>query len=227
MLKAIAIDDEAPALAIIAAHAEKTPFVQLTETFSSPVDALAWLQSNPVDLVFVDIQMPDLTGTEFLRLAKSTGALFIFVTAYAEYAVEGFQLQALDYLLKPVEFSRFLEACNRALQQRQTQHGQQQSIFVKDGHDWVRVYLSEIRYIRSDTNLIFIYHTGSTTITRMTMSQFLDMLPPGQFLRVHKSYAVALHAVRKIERHQLTVGDALVPVARAYREEVERRLLNK
>ncbi len=222
-LHAIAIDDEAPALALLAAHAAKVPFVHLLHTFADPVQALAFLQSRPVDLVFLDIQMPELPGTELMRLAKNTGAQFIFVTAYPEYAVEGFQLHALDYLLKPVEFPRFLEACHRALQQRQT--NRKEDIFVKDGHDWVRVHVPDIRYVRSDTNLLFIHHAAGVTVTRMTIGQFLDMLPPGDFLRVHKSYAVALRAVQKIERHQLTVGDAPVPVARSYREEVERVLL--
>ena len=95
-LQAIAIDDEAPALAVIASHAAKVPFVQLQATFVSPTEALAWLQNNPVDLIFSDIQMPDLFGTEFMRLAKSSGALFVFVTAYPQYAVEGFQFQSLD-----------------------------------------------------------------------------------------------------------------------------------
>lgn len=225
-LQAIAIDDEAPALAVIAAHAAKAPFVQLRATFVSPVEALAWLQHNPVDLIFSDIQMPDLYGTEFMRLAKSSGAMFVFVTAHPQYAVEGFQLQALDYLLKPVELPRFIEACNRALQQKQTQSGQQRSIFVKDGHDWVRIQIADIEFIRSDTNLLFIHHAGSVAVTRMTIGRLLELLPAGEFVRVHKSYSVALQAVKKIERHQLTVvGGALIPVARSYREAVERLLL--
>jgi two-component system LytT family response regulator len=224
-LQAIAIDDEAPALAVIASHAAKVPFVQLQATFVSPTEALAWLQNNPVDLIFSDIQMPDLFGTEFMRLAKSSGALFVFVTAYPQYAVEGFQLQALDYLLKPVELSRFIETCNRALQQKQTQSGQQNSIFVKDGHDWLRIQITDIEFIRSDTNLLFIHHAGQVTVTRMTIGRLLELLPAGEFVRVHKSYTVALKAVKKIERHQLTVGGAFIPVARSYREEVERLLL--
>lgn len=227
ILQAIAIDDEAPALGVIAAHAARIPFVHLQASFSNPIDALAWLQSHPVDLVFLDIQMPDLLGTELMRLAKSSGAFFVFITAHEAFAIEGFQLQALDYLLKPVEFGRFLEACNRALQRRQTQAGQQQTLFVKDGHDWVRVYLPDVQYVRSDTNLLFIHQPNGTTITRLTIGQFLDMLPAGHFVRVHKSYAVALKAVRKIEKHQLTVGETAIPVARSYRPEVERLLLGE
>lgn len=225
MLQAIAIDDEAPALAVITAHAAKVPFIQLQAVFLSPVEALAWLQSHTVDLIFSDIQMPDLFGTEFVRLAKSSGAMFAFVTAYPQYAIEGFQLQVLDYLLKPVELHRFIETCNRALQQKQAQNGQQNSIFVKDGHDWLRIQIADIEFIRSDTNLLFIHHAGQVTVTRMTISRLMELLPAREFVRVHKSYTVALKAVKKIERHQLTVGGALIPVARTYREEVERFLL--
>lgn len=224
ILQAIAIDDEAPALEVLARHAAKVPFVQLQQTFTQPTQALDYVQRHPVDVIFLDIQMPDLSGTDFLRLTQTTGALFVFVTAHAEYAVEGFQLQALDYLLKPVELPRFIEACNRAWQQRQLQGGQGSSIFVKDGHDWVRVELSEVLYIRSDTNLLFIHQRERTVTTRMTISRLLELLPPAEFTRVHKSYVVALRAIQRIERHQLTVGNALIPVAASYREALEKKL---
>ncbi len=225
MLHAIAIDDEAPALAVIAAHAAKTPFLRLQECFTNPLDALSWLQQNPVDLIFLDVRMPDLPGIELMRLARASGALFVFVTAHAEYAVEGFELRALDYLLKPVLLPRFLEACNRALQQRQAQTGRPRSFFVKDGYNWARVEVADIRFVRSDTNLLFIHHSGGVTITRMTIAQLMGLLPPTDFLRVHKSYVVAIAAVQKIEKAQLRIGDTAIPVARTYWEEVERRLL--
>ncbi len=225
ILQAIAIDDEAPALEVLARHAGKVPFLQLQQTFMQPTQALDYVQRHPVDVVFLDIQMPDLRGTDFLRLTQGSGVLFIFVTAHAEYAVEGFQLQALDYLLKPVELPRFIEVCNRAWQQRQLQGGKPSSIFVKDGHNWVRVELSDVLYIQSDTNLLFIHQRGRPITTRMTISRLLELLPPAEFVRVHKSYVVALHAIRRIERHQLTVGDALIPVAASYREALEKKLL--
>lgn len=224
-LRAIAIDDEAPALEVIAAHAARVPFIQLLKTFISPVEALTYMQRQPVELAFVDIQMPDLLGIELARLAQSTGAQFIFTTAYAEFAVEAFRLEALDYLLKPVEFPRFLEACQRA--SRQQFRPRSDDIFVKDGYDWVRVHIPDILFIRSDTNLLFIHHAEGVTITRMTMPQLLDMLPAANFLRVHKSYAVALKAIRKIERHQITVGNTVIPVARSCREGLENALLKR
>lgn len=225
ILQAIAIDDESPALDVLASHAAKVPFLQLRETFTRPTQALDYLHRNQIDVVFLDIQMPDLMGTDLLRLAKKDETLFVFVTAYAEYAVEGFQLQALDYLLKPVELQRFIEACNRAYQHRQRQRGNPDSIFVKDGHDWVRVELAEVLYIQSDTNLLFIHQPGRTTVTRMTISRLLELLPPDEFVRVHKSYVVALRAIQRIERHQITVGNTCIPIAASYRELLEKKLL--
>jgi two-component system, LytTR family, response regulator len=223
MLAAIAIDDEPAALEVLARHAEKVPFLALKKTFLSPTEALAHVRHEPVDVVFLDVQMPDLPGTELARLLP--GKAIIFTTAHPQYAVEGFNLQVLDFLLKPIAFGRFLQACNRAYQQVAQQQGQARGIFVKDGYDWVRVWLDEVLYVQSDTNLLFIYERGRRTTTRMTIGELLDLLPPDQFLRVHKSYIVAARAVQKVERHQLTVGGALIPLAASYRDDVLARLV--
>ena len=225
ILQAIAIDDEPSALKVIEAHAEKIPFLNLQASFLHPTEGLAYLQSHSVDLVFLDIQMPDLMGTELANLIRDMNIQLIFVTAFPEYAVEGFQLRALDYLLKPVSLPRFLEACNRALQGQQLRMNQSPSLFIKDGYDWVRVDLDEVLYIRSDTNLLFFHQAEKTVSTRMTISKALDMLPKGAFIRVHKSYIVAVHAIRKIERHQLIVGKEQIPLASSYKEELQRLLL--
>ncbi|MEZ4987231.1 MAG: LytTR family DNA-binding domain-containing protein [Saprospiraceae bacterium] len=217
ILQAIAIDDEKPALDVIAAHIAKVPFVHLQAQFTNPTDALTWLHTNQVDVVFIDIQMPDILGTEWVRMANNRHTRFVFITAHAHYAVEGFELNAFDYILKPVLWPRFVDTCNRLLQYHQNHQGQPQSIFLKDGYDWVRVVLADIEYVRADTNLLFVHHGKSTTITRMTLGQLLDILPAELLLRTHKSYAVAIHAVQKIERHQLTLGSAVVPLSRSYR----------
>lgn len=225
ILQAIAIDDEPAALKVIEAHAAKIPFIELKESFTRPTEGLAYLQQNEVDLVFLDIEMPDLKGTELAELLNGKDTQLVFVTAYPDYAVQGFQLRALDYLLKPVSLSRFLEACNRALQQAEKRHNESPSFFIKDGYDWVKVELDKVQYIRSDTNLLFFHQVDRTLTTRMTISKALEMLPSEDFIRVHKSYIVAAHAVRKIERHQLTVGQEKIPLAGSYKEEVQKRLL--
>ena len=225
ILQAIAIDDEPSALKVLQTHAEKIPFLNLKESFLHPTEGLAYLQSHAVDVVFLDVQMPDLMGTELAALIRDTNVQLIFVTAFPDYAVEGFQLRALDYLLKPVSLPRFLEACNRALQGQQIRMNQSPSLFIKDGYDWVRVDLDQVLYIRSDTNLLFFHLADKTVSTRMTIAKALDMLPKGAFVRVHKSYIVAVHAISKMERHQLTVGKDQIPMASSYKEEVQRLLL--
>lgn len=225
MIRAIAIDDEPAALEVLVRYAEKIPFLELKKVFYSAAEALHYLQEEDLDLVFIDIQMPDMLGTDLARLLQNRNLAIVFTTAYTEFAVEGFSLQALDYLLKPFDFARFLQACNRALERMGRKKSEGASIFVKEGYDWVRVHLDEVNYIQSDTNLLFIYEKKRRITTRMTLSEMLTILPEDRFVRVHKSYIVALQAVEKIERHQLTIAGVLIPLASTYREAVEKTLL--
>ncbi|MFD1140307.1 LytR/AlgR family response regulator transcription factor [Larkinella insperata] len=227
MLEAIAIDDEPAALEVIQRYAAKVPFLNLSQGFLNTTEALSALHTQRVDLLFLDIQMPDVLGTDFARLILPFHKAVIFTTAYADYAVEGFTLQALDYLLKPIEFGRFLQACNRAYAQLKPQGENSSSIFVKDGYDWIRIHLDEVLYIQSDTNLLFIHEQNRQVCTRMTIADMLATLPADRFIRVHKSYIVALKAIRRIERHQLTVGNVTIPLAGSYRDVVGQRLLRK
>lgn len=225
MLSAIAIDDEPSALELLEHYAAKTAFVQLQRTFFSTAEALAYLHQHPVDLIFLDVQMPDMLGTAFAKLVQPQRSAIIFTTAHPEFAVEGFALEALDYLLKPFDFGRFLQACNRALATLAPPQAPFDHIFVKEGYEWVRVNLAEVSYIQSDTNLLFIYETQRRLTTRMTLTEILEILPADRFLRVHKSYIVALAAIQKLDRHQVWVGKMAIPVAGAYRETLEQKLL--
>jgi DNA-binding LytR/AlgR family response regulator len=227
MLHAIAIDDEPAALEVLQRYAAKIPFLELPQTFLSTTDALAYLHTERVDLLFLDIQMPDVLGTDFARMVAPLQKTIVFTTAYADYAVEGFALQALDYLLKPIEFGRFLQACNRAYAQAVPSREDSPGIFVKDGYDWLRVNVEQVLYIQSDTNLLFIHEHDRRVTTRMTIADMLATLPGDEFIRIHKSYIVALKAIRKIERHQVTVGDVTIPLADSYREALQSRLLKK
>ncbi|OGX82758.1 LytR/AlgR family response regulator transcription factor [Hymenobacter coccineus] len=227
MLHAIAIDDEPAALEVLGRYAAKVPFLQLTHCFLSTTEALGCLHTERVDLVFLDIQMPDVQGLDFARLIAPLQKRLVFTTAYAEHAVEGFSLQALDYLLKPIEFGRFLQTCNRAYAQMLPAREGPPGIFVKDGYDWIRVNVEQVLYIQSDTNLLFIHEHDRQVSTRMTLADMLATLPADDFIRVHKSYIVALKAIRKIERHQVTVGTATIPLAESYREALQSRLLTK
>lgn len=155
MLKAIAIDDEALALEVIKSHAKKVPYLQLLQTFTNPLEGLEYLQTNPVDVLFLDIKMPDLNGIEVKTLIQKN-ILVIFTTAYSEHAVKGFELDALDYLLKPFGLSRFIQACDKALQLqklRKTDYGMNY-IFVKSGNGDIKVTFSELIFCESKGNYL-------------------------------------------------------------------------
>ncbi|MFN3530129.1 MAG: LytR/AlgR family response regulator transcription factor [Bacteroidia bacterium] len=226
-ITAIALDDEPAALEVIRIHARMIPFLDLKASFLSAEEALGYLMMHPVDLVFLDIEMPDMHGTQLAASLQQLGKNFVFTTAHPQYAIEGFNLQALDFLLKPISFDRFFQACNRAYRSLALEKGDASGFFVKDGYDWVKVEMDEVSHLQSDGNLLHIYQRNGIRIsTRMTLQDMLNTLPGDLFLRVHKSYAVAIEAVKKIERHQLTLEGGLVPLASSYREQVLGRLIS-
>lgn len=153
MIHAIAIDDEPMALEVVKAHAQKVSFLNLSQTFVSAVEALAYLKTNPVDLVFLDINMPDITGVDFSQLLPPNTA-FIFTTAYSQYAVDAFKINALDYLLKPIDFNRFVQACQKAHQAIKKEEAPADYLFVKDGYDWTKVSIADVAYVESDGNYL-------------------------------------------------------------------------
>lgn len=239
MLTAIAIDDEPIALDVVRFHANKVPFLDLKQTFVNAIEALSYLRAEPVDLVFLDVNMPDLTGLDVARLLPPT-TMVIFSTAYAEHAVKGFELNAVDYLVKPIDFGRFLQACNRANERRQSLANPADDrkkspterdavsrdpvLFVKDGYDYVRIALDDLLYIESEGNYLTFYETGKKVVTRMTVAEAMTQLPGTGFMRIHKSYIVALTHIDKIERHQVTIGKTQIPLAGTYRDELLERV---
>ncbi len=227
MLNCIALDDEPAALEVIQQLCNRIPFVNLLKTFDSATEALTYLHQESVDVIFLDIQMPDMMGTDFVKMIQNQSIQVIFTTAFSEYAIEGFNLKVLDYLLKPIEFNRFIIACNRAYEQINRNKGEEASIFVKDGYDWVKVNIKDVLYVQSDTNLLFIHEKKRKITTRMTLSDMLNLLPKGQFIRTHKSYIVATYWIQKIEKHQVTVENLSVPLSESYREELENKVLKK
>jgi two-component system LytT family response regulator len=223
MLKAIAIDDEPLALEVIKAHANKVSFLELQETFVSAKEALEYLKKNPIDVVFLDINMPDISGLDFSQLLPNDTSV-IFTTAYSQYAVDAFNLNAVDYLTKPIEFTRFMKACQKAYEINQSAKGEiveTPYLFVKDGYDLVRIVLNDLLYIQSDGNYLTFREKTRKTLTRMTMTEAMESLPKNKFMRVHKSYLVNLNHVLKVERHQISVtDDTFVPIAASYHGEL-------
>ncbi|PST84595.1 DNA-binding response regulator [Pedobacter yulinensis] len=218
---AIAIDDEPIALDIIKSHAGKVPFIELKGTFTNAFEALAYLQKNPVDLLFLDIKMPDISGIDFLSTLANP-PMVIFTTAYSEHAVKSFELDAVDYLLKPFALSRFLKACNKAQQllDLRTHAGSQkteQSVFIKDGYEQVRVQLDDILYIEAGGNYTQVHLVNGKSIsTRLPIQDMLLMLPPADFIRTHRAFIVSRNKISRYDRYQVWIGETMIPISAGF-----------
>ncbi|HMR19005.1 MAG TPA: LytTR family DNA-binding domain-containing protein [Sphingobacterium sp.] len=222
MIKAIAIDDEPIALDIVSMYAEKTPFLNLEAVFVNAFDAIDYLNKNDIDLLFLDIKMPDISGIDFYNsLARKP--LLIFTTAYPEHAVTGFELEAIDYLLKPFAFPRFLKACNKAFEITQNKTESPTHIFVKDSFDTVRILLDDIRFVEATGNYVRYILSDREILTRATVRETLELLPGQLFLQVHRSFIVNCNHVEKIERHQLKIATYTIPVSTSYLAEVREK----
>ena len=222
MIKAIAIDDEPIALDVIRQHAVKIPFLELNATFLSTTEALSYLQANKVNLIFLDIMMPDLTGIEFASLLPRDVQI-VFTTAFSEYAVKGFDLAAADYLLKPISLSRLLQACSLVNERMLKGVGSKDhspNLFVKEGYDLVKIDPQNISHIEAGDNYLTIYHGEKRTLTRMTLTEISNKLNPDNFQRVHKSHIVAVHFIEKIEKWQVLVNGIKIPLSANYKDEL-------
>jgi DNA-binding LytR/AlgR family response regulator len=202
-IKCLSIDDEPLALKQISSYIEKTPFLESVALCQSAFEAMEYLSNNDVDLMFVDINMPDLNGMELVKSLTNKPQV-VFTTAYSEYAIEGFQVDALDYILKPISYAVFLKAANKAkawfeLNQKQTEtiHTTQDSIFVKSEYKLMRILLSEIKYIESSNEYIQIHLVNDQPITTLIRLKTIEeQLPKDKFMRVHRSFIVNLDRVK-------------------------------
>ncbi len=220
MIKAIAIDDEPLALNVIRSHADKVPFLELTACFTDAFKAIEHLAKEPVSLLFLDIKMPDITGLELMESLQQK-PMVIFTTAYAEHAVQSYELNAVDYLLKPFPFTRFLKACHKANDQWQAKQNYKpvatENIFIKSGYEQIKVYYTNLLYLESVGNYMsFVLADGRKILSRLTMNDAIALLPEAQFTRVHRSYIVNRSKVDRAERHQLHIGPYKVPVGGAF-----------
>lgn len=230
VLSCAIIDDEPLAVKLLETYVERTPFLQLRGTYSSAVAAVGELREKPVDLLFLDIQMPDLDGLEFAHMLNAETRV-IFTTAFSQYAVEGFRVQALDYLLKPVSYADFLEAANRALDwfsRREAKAGAEEqadaeSFFVKSDYRLVRVRFDDILYVEGLKDYVKICLSGGrrAVLALTAMRTVEGYLPAGKFMRVHRSFIVNMERADALDRGQIVFGEKRIPVSDSYKEAVQ------
>jgi len=227
MITCIAIDDEPKALEVLKRYCEKTSLVSLKETFREPVKAIEFLQREKVDLIFLDISMPDISGLQLVQ-TLSPAPLIIFTTAYRNYAVESYDVNALDFLLKPIAFERFLVALNKAtaaiLSKNATVTEDEATVLIKSGPQAYRVKLADILYLEKDRNYLTVHVKDKQILIRENMSDIFELVPAAGFVRVHKSYVVAIRHITMIEMHQLTINGEKIPIGVTYRESLRARL---
>ncbi|WDZ98713.1 LytR/AlgR family response regulator transcription factor [Mucilaginibacter sp. SJ] len=227
MITCIAIDDEPKALEVIERYCLKTSLVDLKATFREPVKAIEFLNREKVDLIFLDINMPDISGMQLVQ-TLSPKPMVIFTTAYSHYAVESYDLNALDYLLKPITFERFLAAINKATAALSSRNGvskeDESTVFIKSGPQTYQVKVDEILYLEKDGNYITIHLKDRKILVRENMGDIFDLVPAADFLRVHKSYVVAIKHITMIEVHQLIINGEKIPIGSTYRDLLRSRL---
>ncbi|UMB59646.1 LytTR family DNA-binding domain-containing protein [Lutibacter sp. A80] len=233
MINCIAIDDEPLALRQITSYIEKTPFLELQQSFESAIEALSYLEKNSVELMFVDINMPDLNGMDFVKSLENPPKI-IFTTAYSEYALEGFKVDALDYLLKPIDYATFLKSSNKAKSWFNLQNSKPEQInsnddflFIKSEYKILRVKLNDIKYIEGMREYVRIHLANEKPImTLLSMKAVEQQLPSDSFMRVHRSYIVNLKMITTIERNRIVFDKAYIPISEQHKEEFQ-QFVNK
>ena len=214
---------------MIERYCQKSDLVDLKATFREPVKAIEFLNREKVDLIFLDINMPDINGMQLIQTLAAK-PMVIFTTAYSNYAVESYNLNAVDYLLKPITFERFLAAVNKAsnalsLQNKPSaKEDENGSVFIKSGPHTYQVKVSDILYLEKDGNYITVHLKDKQILIRENMGDIFDLVPAGEFVRVHKSFVVAMKHISMIEVHQLSINGVKIPIGSTYRELLRDRL---
>jgi two-component system LytT family response regulator len=227
MIRAIAIDDEPLALRVIEAHAKKLENLELVRTTTNAIEGLLEAQSGKVDLVFLDIQMPSLTGIQFMQILQGKCKI-ILTTAYTQYALESYEHNVVDYLLKPISLDRFQKAVNKvALENRvnsevnlpsNTNH-QPDCIFIKTEYKLLKINHSDILYVEGGKDYITVFTKTEKVLSLSSLTKLQESLPFPQFLRVHKSYLVALDKIESVERQRIFLGKTVIPIGDTYKDE--------
>ncbi len=230
-IRCIAVDDEAPGLSVIKMYCSKLPTLELLETFQNPVEALAYIEEQQPDLVFLDINMPDINGLQFVSLLKQQPAI-IFTTAHKEFAVESYDVQAVDYLLKPIVFDRFEQAVQKAqglisqpVEQEQVNNDPHPDtsahpgfIFLKSDTRFIKVNLKDIQFIEGMRDYVKVHTIDQHIMTLSGMEKMLQRLPEKDFIRVHRSFIVGVHHIDMVQHNHVMIGEEKISVSNTYRE---------
>ena len=234
-IRCLIIDDEPPARVILTEHITQVDSLELAGDCSNAVEAIAFLQHNTVDLLFLDIQMPHILGTSFIRTLKNPPKV-IFTTAFRKYAIEGFDLNAVDYLLKPIGFERFLQAVNKVLQTNISTPGitprtsetspepAHPFLYFRVDRKMVKVFLDDIFFLESMKDYIKIFTKTKTIITKQPISSLEELLPSDAFIRIHRSFIVAINKIDSFNAETIEVGKNELPIGRIYKNEVTKIL---
>jgi DNA-binding LytR/AlgR family response regulator len=227
MINCLVVDDEPIAREGILEHIREVDYLNPVAACKSAMEAASLLQKHKIDLVFLDIQMPKLTGIEFVK-ALAHPPLIIFTTAYSEYALEGFELDVVDYLLKPISFPRFLKATEKARHYLQAAEKDltitEDYFFIKCNGKIEKIMVADVRYIEGMANYVVIHARQKKYITYLTFRGIEEQLPADMFIRIHKSYLVALSAIQSIDGADLNIDGTLLPISKNYRLEVMNRI---
>ena len=233
MIRCLVVDDEAGAVEILCRYIEKTPGLKLVKSFRNALEALAYLRTHEIDLAFLDIDMPELNGLRLGEMIDRRKTRLVYCTAYAEYAVESYELEALDYLLKPIAFERFLKAVAKAqetpadtaaVRPGRGDAAPSSYLFIKSGSKIHRLRVMDLLYMEKDGHYVVFHTASSQLLSRMNMPELLAALPEGKFARVHKSFVVALGQIDTIEKHTVIVRGKEIPIGESYRAEFLRRI---
>lgn len=225
-INCLIIDDEPFAISILESYIEKLDNINVVNTYNNAIDALQDIKNGDIDVIFLDINMSRITGLDFLRTQKSH-PLIIITTAYREYALESYELDVLDYLVKPIPFNRFLKSLSKLTDRLNAKKGQtvrlelEPHIFLKIDKKMVKVILNDILYIESLKDYIKLCTTLGNYIAYKSLSSIVRELPPGNFIRVHKSYAIAINKIKSVDGNSIDIGNKAIPIGRIYIKKVK------
>jgi two-component system, LytTR family, response regulator len=225
MINCLLIDDEPLALQLLEDHVRKTPFLKLAGKFEEPLQALPLLESQEIDLLFLDIKMPDITGIDFFKSLTHKPQV-IFTTAYSEYAMEGFELKAMDYLLKPISFDKFISACNRVKEYTDLKNSKNRKsrdyFFINVAHKLHKIFYDDILYLEGFKDYTKIYLSGMTSplLILHNLKYFEDLFEETEFVRIHRSYIVSIRKVNTASRKSVTIANESLPVSDNYRDKL-------